>query len=203
MYKGQKIGSFGDCACFSLYPSKTFGALGNAGIITTNNKNILKKAQMYANHGLYGEKYKHHLVGLNEKIDNLQAAFLNVKMPFLESWIEKKLQIAQKYQNAFAEKKVRTMFWPDDTRPSIYVFSIFIKNRDKFATYLLENGVQTGTYYPIPLHLQESLSFLGYKKGDFPQAELYAQQTLSLPLYPELAQDEINYICDLVKKYQF
>jgi len=202
-YKGQKVGSFGDCACFSLYPSKTFGALGNAGVITTNNKNIFKKARMYANHGLYGEKYKHHLVGLNENIDNMQAAFLNIKLPFLQAWIEKKLKIAKKYQSVFAEKKVRTMFWPEYTQPSLYVFSIFIKNRKKFAKYLSDNGVQTGIYYPIPLHLQESLRFLGYKKGDFPNAELFAKPTLAIPLYPELKETEIDFICKLIKKYSF
>lgn len=203
IYKKKKAGSFGDVACFSFYPSKAFGSLGNAGIITTSNKKILKKCQMFAEHGLYGEKYKHRVVGFNEKIDNLQAAFLNVKFPFLESWIEKRLKIAKKYQDVFVKKGVGTVVWSQNTRPSLYVFSIFIKNRKNFAKYLLDNGVGSGIYYPIPLHLQESLNYLGYKKGDFPNAELYANQTLAIPFYPELEDKEINYICKLIEKYNF
>jgi dTDP-4-amino-4,6-dideoxygalactose transaminase len=203
IYKNKKIGSFGDLACFSFYPSKAFGSLGNAGIITTNNKKLLKKAQMFAEHGLYGKKYKHRLVGYNEKIDNLQSAFLNVKLPLLEGWIEKRLKIAKKYQAVFAKKGVKTVVWPEYSKPSLYIFSIFIKNRGKFAKYLSDNGVGSGTYYPTTLHLQESLKFLGYKKGDFPNAELYAKQTLSIPFYPELTNQEIDFICDLIKKYEF
>lgn len=203
IYKNKKIGSFGDLACFSFYPSKAFGSLGNAGIITTSNKKIFKSIQMFAEHGLYGEKYKHHLVGFNEKIDNLQAGFLNVKFPFLEGWIKRRLEIAMRYQEVFAKKGVKTISWSKESEPSIYVFSILIEKRDEFAKYLLENGVRTGVYYPIPLHLQESLSFLGYKKGDFPNAENYANRTLSIPFYPELTEKEINYICDLIEKYSF
>jgi len=202
-YKKKQTGSFGDVACFSFYPSKAFGSLGNAGIITTSNPKILKKSRMFAEHGLYGKKYKHRLVGFNEKIDNMQAAFLNVKFPFLKDWNAKRLQIAKKYQDAFGEKRVKTVTWPDYSEPSLYVFSIFIKNRKKFAKYLSDNGVQTGIYYPIPLHLQESLRFLGYKKGDFPNAELFAKQTLAIPLYPELKETEIDFICKLIKKYSF
>jgi dTDP-4-amino-4,6-dideoxygalactose transaminase len=203
IYKNKKTGSFGDVACFSFYPSKAFRSLGNAGIITTSNKKILKKCQMFAEHGLYGKKYKHRLVGYNEKIDNLQAAFLNVKFPFLETWIEKRLRIAKRYQEIFVQKGVRAVDWPNYSKPSLYVFSILIKNRNKFAKYLLDNGVGSGIYYPIPLHLQESLNFLGYKKGDFQNAEFYAKQTLSIPFYPELEEKEMNFICELIKKYNF
>ncbi len=203
IYKNKKTGSFGDVACFSFYPSKVFGSLGNAGMITTSNKQILKKAQMCAEHGLYGKKYKHNLIGFNEKIDNLQSAFLNVKFPFLETWINKRLEIADKYQAVFANKNIQTISWSKNSRPSLYIFSIFIKNRDKFAKYLSDHGVGSGIYYPIPLHLQKSLVFLGYKKGDFPNAELYAKRTLSIPLYPELENKEVDYICDLINKYQF
>ncbi len=202
-YKGKKVGSFGDAACFSFYPSKAFGALGNAGIITTNKQAILQKASMFAEHGLYGEKYKHALVGFNEKIDNLQAAFLNVKFPFLPAWIERRLEIAKKYQKVLSAKKVNCSFWPDYAQPSLYVFSIFSKNRDKLSKYLTDHGVGSGIYYPIPLHLQESLKFLSHKKGDFPQAEAYAQSTLSIPLYPELTDEEVDCICDLLKRYEF
>ena len=203
VYKNKKVGSFGDVSCFSLYPSKAFGALGNAGIIVTNNKRILKNCQMFAEHGLYGKKYKHRIVGFNEKIDNLQAAFLNVKLPFLQSWIDKRLKIAGKYQKIFTKKSVKSISWPDYVHPSLYVFSIFIKNRDKFAKYLNDHGVGTGIYYPIPLHLQESLRFLGYKRGDFPNAEIFAKKTLAIPFYPELTNQEINYICNLIEKYNF
>lgn len=202
-YKGKKVGSFGDVACFSFYPSKAFGALGNAGIITTNSKEILQKASMFAEHGLYGEKYKHALVGFNEKIDNLQAAFLNVKFPFLPTWIERRLEIAKKYQKVLSDKKVDCLFWPEHTEPSLYVFSVFSKKRDQLSKYLADHGVGSGIYYPIPLHLQKSLQFLGYKKGDFPLAENYAQSTLSIPLYPELTDEEVDYICDLLKRYEF
>lgn len=203
IYKGKKVGSFGDVACFSFYPSKAFGALGNAGIITTNSQEILQKTAMFAEHGLSGQKYKHFLVGFNEKIDNLQAAFLNVKFPFLPTWIERRLEIAKKYQKVLEGKKVKCSFWLDHVQPSLYVFSIFSEDRDKLGKYLADHGVGSGIYYPIPLHLQKSFEFLAYKKGDFPLAEAYAQTTLSIPLYPELTDKEVDYICDLLRKYQF
>lgn len=202
-YKGQRVGSFGDIACFSLYPSKTFGALGNAGIITTNNRELLDRVRMLAEHGVLDNKYQHNLIGFNEKIDNLQAAFLNVKFQFLNSWIDKKIEIANKYQDVFFKKGVRTVNWNDKVKPSLYIFSIFLKDRDSFADYLKKNGVSSGVYYPVPLHLQKSFSYLGYKKGDFPQAEKYATETLAIPLYPELEEAEIDYICQLINNYKF
>lgn len=203
LYKNKRTGSFGDIACFSFYPSKAFGSLGNAGMITSSNKNLFKKIKMYAEHGLYGKKYEHNVIGFNERIDNFQAAFLNVKFPFLERWINKRLKIAKRYQAVFKEKNVPTVNWDKEIKPSLYVFSIFLKNRKKFAKYLFDNGVETGIYYPIPLHLQKSLVFLGYKKGDFPHAELYAKTTLSIPFYPELEDRELKYIYHLIRNYQF
>jgi len=203
LYKGKPVGSFGLAGCFSLYPSKSLGALGNAGIITSNNASFIKKAAMLANHGIkdIDKKYTHHLNGFNKLIDNLQSAALLVKTPLLKKTIETKLKIAKKYNQTFSQIDMTGMPWPEYTNPSIYVYAIQAKNRNKLKKHFEENNVGTGIYYPIPLHLQPSMKKLGYKKGDLPNAEKFFGQTLSIPIFPELQKNEIEHIIAVIKKY--
>lgn len=201
-YKNKAVGSFGLAGCFSLYPSKSLGALGNAGIITTNNSKIFKLAGMYANHGIknLATKYTHHLSGFNKLIDNLQAAALGEKLPKLPQVIRKKRQIAEQYNQALAEIGWAGMFWPASTKPSIYVYAIQVKNRSQVIAHFQDAGISTGIYYPIPLHLQPAMKKYGYKQGDLPRAEKFFRQTLSLPIFPELTKNEINYILSTIRK---
>lgn len=200
LYRGKPVGSFGIFGCFSLYPSKTLGCIGNAGVVTTNSATRLNQLKLYANHGVTNTatKYVHHVHGYNELIDNIQAAILLLKMKHLPKWINRKKQIAEKYNSIFEQFNHPGMLWPQEVTPSLYVYAVQIKDRKKLIDHCEQNGVQTGIYYPIPLHLQPSMKWLGYKKNDFPKAEKFFDQTFSLPLYPELTDAQVEYICEII-----
>lgn len=201
LYKGKPVGSFGLAGCFSLYPSKSLGALGNAGIIVSSNKHFIEQARMIANHGIKNSqtKYTHHLNGFNKLIDNLQSTVLLHKLPLLPKVIEKKLQIARLYNEAFIKNGMSGMIIPDHSQPSIYVFAFQDKNRDEVKKHFEKLNIDTGVYYPTPLHLQPSFQFLKYKMGDFPNAEKFFAQTLSLPIFPELKNSEIKRVISAIK----
>lgn len=196
MYKNKPVGSFGQFGCFSLYPSKTLGCMGNAGIVTTNSLELLKKLTMYANHGIKTPetKYTHHVHGYNELIDNIQSAVLLLKLKKLKKWIARKKQIAEYYNQVFQQFDHPGMMWSKEVEPSLYVYAVQLKDRKKFQAYCESKGVQTGIYYPTPLHLQPSMKWLGYKKGDLPNAEKFFSQTISLPLFPELTDGQVKYV---------
>lgn len=203
LYKNKPIGSFGLAGCFSLYPSKILGALGNAGVIVSNNKKFIELAKAHAHHGIQdnSNKYLHHLSGVNALINAIQAAFLLVKIKKLSKWIVKRRKIAQKYNAVFQKNNHAGMVWSSDSTPSLYVYAVQIANREKFQRSMKKNGIQTGVYYPIPLHLQPSMKYLGYKKGDFSFAEKFSSQTVSLPLYPELTEKEIQHISQSIQTF--
>lgn len=202
-YDGNPVGSFADVGCFSLYPSKTLGAFGNAGVITTNKKAIADKVHLFAHHGLppHGQKYHHHLSGYNAYINNVQAAVLNVNLVGLENRIKKKIAIAQRYNKVFQEFDQPTMIWSNRSKPSLYVYSIQRTDRDIFRNFMNDNGIETGVYYPVPLHLQPSTSWLKKTRGNYVRAELFCDQTVSLPLYADLTNDEVSYIENILEKY--
>lgn len=201
-YKGKPVGSFGLAGCFSLYPSKTLGCAGNAGIITSNDENFIMRAKMYAHHGIKDNesKYIHNLIGYNELIDNVQAAFLNTKLPHLENWITKKKEIAERYNAACQKVNLAPMGWPKHCQPSIYVYAIQVDERENFRKHMANFGIETGIYYPTPLHIQPSYKKLGYKLGDLPNTEKWMDKTVSLPLYPELKEEEIELIIQALLK---
>lgn len=203
LYNDRKVGSFGSAGCFSLYPSKTLGSFGNAGIITSNDKSFIKRATAYAHHGIMDgvPKYTHHLSGYNELIDNLQSAVLLTKLKRLPKWIDKKLSIAQKYNQIFKESGHQGMIWYKGTYPSLYVYAVQIEERKKFQKLFKDKGIETGIYYPIPLHLQPAFKDLKYKQGDFPMAEKFSNQTVSLPLRPELKESQVNKICATISDF--
>ncbi len=202
LYNNKRVGSFGLAGCFSLYPSKTLGALGNAGIIISNNKKFIRMARMYADHGVESveTKYDHLVSGFNKLIDNIQSATLLHKLPNLELIIKRKLEIAERYNEAFQKNGKSGMIWPKNTVPSIYVYSYQTKNRKKDTELFEKLGISTGIYYPTPLHLQPSMDFLNYKKGDFPSAERFFNQTLSLPIFAELTNEEVEKIVNAISK---
>lgn len=203
LYKGKPVGSFGTAGCFSLYPSKTLGSLGNAGVITTNSKTFYKELRMYANHGIKEgqSKYTHYANGYNELIDNIQAMAIVVKLKYLQSWIDRKLTIALHYNKLLQELGVSGMNIPENTKPSLYVYSIRSKQREKLAKFLKEKGIDTGVYYPLPLHLQPNFKFLGHTKGDFIQSEMFAKETISLPIFSGITDTEVDYISQSLRQF--
>lgn len=201
LYKGKPAGSLGDVGCFSFYPAKTLGAYGNAGAIVVNNQSLAEKMRMINNHGRGKNWEVHQIVGLTGTIDNLQAAVLNIKLKYFKNLIKRKREIAKKYSQAFKGLSCQLQKIPSYCQPSFYVYTLRTNKREKLRDFLKKHGIETRIYYPFPLHLQPSLKFLGYQKGDFPVAERAAKSVLSLPLYSQMTEKERDYIIKMVKRF--
>lgn len=200
-YKGRKVGSIGDAAGFSFYPGKNLGALGDGGCVTTNNKEIADRVRSLGN---YGSDYKYHHIykGVNSRLDELQAAFLNVKLDKLDYWNEERRKIAEKYFAGITNPLVKLPFRSDDVFEHIYhVFVIRCKERDKLEAYLNSKGIGTVKHYPIPIHRQLAYQDLGISEGELPIAEEISRTVLSLPMYYGMTDEEIQYVIDAVNKF--
>ncbi len=199
VYKGKKVGTFGDAAGFSFYPGKNLGALGDAGAVVTNNKELADKIRALGN---YGSDYKYHHIyqGNNSRLDEIQAAFLSAKLPILEKMNIERRRIAKLYMEGITNSNVVLPYVIDDALPVWHIFGIRCKRRDELEKYLNDNGVGTNKHYPIPIHLQECYKDLGYKEGDLPIAEEISATELSLPMYYGMSDDEIQYVIDIVNK---
>lgn len=198
-FKGKKAGNFGHAATFSFYPGKNLGAYGDAGMVLTNDSKLADKIRLLVNHGRT-EKYEHIVEGYNYRLDTMQAVILNVKLKYLQKWTDQRIQKAKQYSDLLQGRNLQTPEMHPDKKHVYHVYAIGSKKRDELAKVLKENGVSTGIHYPIPLHLQPAYQYLGYKKGDFPVSERMAGEFLSLPLYPELKDEEIKFICDIIKQ---
>lgn len=200
-YKGKKVGSFGVAAGFSFYPGKNLGALGDAGAAVSNEEGIISKVRALGN---YGSDYKYHHIykGNNSRLDELQAAFLSVKLSHLERMNEARRYIAQRYMGGIVNPKVILPHVIKDALPVWHIFSIRCRERDRLETFLNEAGIGTNKHYPIPIHLQECYKDLGFKKGDYPIAEEISATQLSLPLYYGMTEDEIQYVINNVNKFK-
>ncbi|MFA5795026.1 MAG: DegT/DnrJ/EryC1/StrS family aminotransferase [Candidatus Brocadiia bacterium] len=207
MYKGQRVGGFGDLACFSFYPAKNLGAYGDGGMVVSNNQALSDKVRMLRN---YGQKVKnqHSTFGVNSRLDNLQAAILRVKLKYIDRWNDNRRKNAKLFQKCFLSgsaidrNKVVLPNPAGEQQDHIYhIYAILIENRDKLGEYLKSKGISFGMHYPIPIHLQECYGYLGYKKGDFPAAENMAAKTISLPMYPEMELEQIERVVAAVKDF--
>lgn len=204
-YKGKKVGTFGNAGCISFYPSKNLGAYGDAGLVVTNETLLAEHARMITIHGSK-RKYQHEILGINSRLDTIQAAILNVKLKYLDQWTQARQSFAFQYDEALKAMNVITPYVaPDRTHIyhlySIRVFSQSGKTRDGLAQHLNANGIPTAIHYPIPLHLQTAFRHLGYSEGDFPVAERVAKEILSLPMHTELNEQQITYITESIKEY--
>lgn len=199
-YKGKVAGSLGDASGISLYPGKNLGAIGDAGVVTTNDKELAHKVRILRNYGS-DKKYHNLYKGYNSRLDELQAGFLRVKLPYLDKWNNDRKRIANKYLNKISNEKIVLPYVPDYADPIWHVFVIMTKERDKFQDYLKSNGIGTIIHYPIPIHLQLAYKDLGFKKGDFPIAEKIANEILSLPMWYGMTDEEVDYICKVINKY--
>lgn len=200
-YKGKAIGSFGDAAGFSFYPGKNLGALGDAGATVTNNEEIAKKVRALGN---YGSDYKYHHIyqGNNSRLDELQAAFLSVKLLYLDEINEERRRIANIYLNEIENPEVILPFVPDYAIPVWHIFGIRCKRRAKLEEYLNDMGIGTNKHYPIPIHLQQCYKDLGYKKGNFPIAEEISETELSIPMYYGMTDEEIHYVVNAINNFE-
>jgi len=197
----SKVGSLGDAGCLSFYPTKILGACGDGGMVLTNNEEIAEKIGFLRAHGLDGD-YSYCLSGYNSRLDELQGAILRVKLKYLDDWTNMRRQKAYLYNELFTSSP--SMKIPQEasyTRHNYGVYTIRSLQRDHLKEYLTRRGIGTKVYYPLPLHLEEIHKGLGYKKGDFPVAEKASRQVLSLPIYPELSQDDIKLVTREIGKF--
>jgi len=200
-YKGKKIGSHGVSASFSFYPGKNLGALGEGGAVTTNDQEIAEKIRMMRDHGCK-QKYHHETYGHNYRMEGIQGAVLGIKLKRLQSWTDKRREAADKYRELLSN--TGDIELPKEMDYAKHVYHLFViktSKRDGLQEYLKENSIATGLHYPVPLHLQKCFANLGYKKGDFPVTEDLADKCLSLPIFPELTDNQIEYICEKIKKF--
>lgn len=200
-YKGKKVGSFGTAAGFSFYPGKNLGALGDGGAVVTDSAELAEKICVLHN---YGSDYKYHniYIGSNSRLDELQAAFLDAKLPYLDRMNEVRRQIAEKYLNGISNKNITLPYVEKDNVPVWHIFAIRAQKRDELESYLSQHGIQTSKHYPIPIHLQECYKNLGYTKGDFPIAEEISHTELSIPMYYGMTDEEINYVIDVINSFK-
>ena len=200
-FKGKLTGSFGDINATSFYPSKNLGALGDAGAITTNSEAIFNKCLGLRNYGSQ-KKYYNEVIGFNSRLDELQAAVLNVKLKLMNAWTEERQQIGLWYQEGL--KDVNDIVLPEIAEGASHVFHLFTirtENRNELQEHLRTCSIETLIHYPVPPHLQEAYLELGYQKGDFPIAELIADTTLSLPLFIGMTKDQVDFVCDRIKGF--
>jgi dTDP-4-amino-4,6-dideoxygalactose transaminase len=200
-YHGQVCGSMGIAGCFSFYPAKNLGAAGDGGMIATQNGKLAQRARRLCN---YGEvvKYEHTEKGFNARLDTLHAAILKVKLPHLDDWNQRRAQNAQRYRDKLSrvpDVELQSVL-PDCTHV-YHLFMIQVPRRDALRQFLQDHGVQTGIHYPTPIHLQAAYADHGWKKGDFPVTESLASRIVSLPMFPELTNEQIDYVCDHVNEF--
>jgi len=200
----QRAGSFGDVGCLSFFPTKNLGAFGDAGMCVTNDAALAARMEILRVHG--GKpKYYHALIGGNFRIDELQAAVLNVKLPHLDEWTAARQRNAAYYQRAFAharlDEAVRTPPAAHGVRHIYNQYVVRVRNRDALRTHLSAAAVGTEIYYPVPLHLQQCFAYLGHKAGEYPLSEQAAAEALALPIYPELSEAQLQYVVDSIVAY--
>lgn len=227
-YKGKRIGSLGDVACFSFFPTKNLGCAGDGGMIVTDNDEIAIIARALRTHGsgengqrafnllnnieenietsegandtVYNPlKYYNYLIGFNTRLDAIQAAILRVKLKEIDKWNARRREIVNEYNEAFKNVDLVTPYCNDNVEHVYHMYILQSENREEVLTKLKEKGVATGVYYPIPLHLQKVYKDLGYNEGDMPVSEYLSHRTFAIPVYPELDEEQIKYIIDSVK----
>jgi len=199
-FSNKNLGTFSDISTFSFYPGKNLGAYGDAGAIATDNKTVYEKLLMLRNYG-QKKKYHHQTIGINSRLDEIQAAVLRTKLKYLDGWNKRRNEIAKLYADGLDRKHVELISFPEKVLANHHLFIINVEQRDQLQKYLMNQGIQTLIHYPIPIHLQECYQYLAYKKGDFPHAEKLAKRILSLPMYPELKNTEITYIINQVNSF--
>ncbi|MCX8010551.1 MAG: DegT/DnrJ/EryC1/StrS family aminotransferase [Ignavibacteria bacterium] len=199
-YKGKKVCSLGDIACISFFPSKNLGCYGDGGMLTTNDENLYQKIKMIASHGSK-VRYVQEILSVNSRLDSIQEAILNVKIKFIDQFNDRRIQNANKYSKALEGiSQVKTPILNKDGKHIFHQYTLKVERRDELHKHLLENKIPNAIYYPIPLHLQPA--FKGYaEKGSLPITERLSNEVLSLPMHPDLLDEEINFISETIRKF--
>lgn len=226
-YKGKKAGSLGDVGCVSFFPTKNLGCAGDGGIIVTNDESIYRQCRAFRVHGsgldglyTYGvqngvdvsadsidfngnlPKYYNFVQGYNSRLDAIQAAILSVKLPHLEEWNNRRREIAKQYDERITNPAIEKPVVAEGNTHIYYVYTISTEKRDELREYLKQNEITSGVYFPVPLHLQKVYENFGYRKGDMPNAEYVGEHTMVLPMFPELTQEEIDKVIDIVNRWE-
>lgn len=201
---GNKCGSLADIGCFSFYPGKNLGAFGEAGAITTDDDNLANELRYYRNH-CQKEKNLHFDIGYNYRMDGIQGAVLSVKLKYLDLWNQQRKEIADNYSEAFKElDDIKIPFELPNVKHIYHQYQLQLKDentRNSLREYLTKEGIASGLHYPVPVHLQQAYAHLGYKEGDFPETEKAAKCNISLPIFPEMTEEETNYVIEKIKEY--
>ncbi len=202
--RGRKAGALGQVGCFSFFPSKNLGGFGDGGMVTTDDQALADRVRMLRVHGSR-VKYVHEMIGMNSRLDALQAAVLRVKLKYLEGWTKGRQQNAARYESLFKDADLLDhVTLPAVTAENRHVYNQYVVRavrRDELRAFLQEQGVGTEIYYPVPLHLQVCYKDLGYRQGTFPQAERAAEESLALPIFAELTADQQAYVVETIKKF--
>jgi dTDP-4-amino-4,6-dideoxygalactose transaminase len=199
-YKGRRCGSMGDLGCFSFYPGKNLGAYGEGGAVTTNNPEYAKMVKILRDWGT-DKKYYHDYKGFNYRMEGVQGAILGVKMKYIEEWTEARRRHAARYDELFAGQAFRAPPPPANIRHVYHVYAIRTPKREAMMKHLTDKGVSSGIHYPVPVHLQKAFAELGHKPGDFPHAERATQETLSLPMFPEMKAEQVDAVAAAVRSF--
>ncbi len=223
-FNGRTIGTFGDYGCFSFYPTKNLGAYGDAGFVATSDQALAQELFLLRGHGAV-KKYHHEKMGINSRLDSMQAAILNVKLKHLTRWLEMRREKSHRYNQLLKQAGVTELKTPYEDPQGLHTYHLYtvrvenrdsmnerpssrrspsspaLNARDNLLEYLGQHGISAGVYYPTPLHLEKPFAYLGGRKGDCPEAEKAALETLSLPLYPELTDEDQDYVVDKIKEF--
>jgi dTDP-4-amino-4,6-dideoxygalactose transaminase len=199
-YKGTTVGVFGELACYSFYPGKNLGACGEAGGLTTNHEKYFKHLQSLRNHGST-IRYFHDEIGYNYRMGGLEGASLSVKLKYLEEWNNRRRHIAERYQNEITNPKIKMQSKPEWSDGIYHLFVVTTENKDGFVKYLDDNGITAAFHYPVPCHLQKAYSHLGYKTGDFPNSEYLAANCVSLPMFAELSDEDVERVIKVINDF--
>lgn len=204
--QGRRAGSMGLMGCFSFYPTKNLGGAGDGGILTTSDDEVAARLRRLRTHGGSNE-YEHEEVGINSRLDELQAAVLNVKFPSLDKWSDERAHKAEIYTRLLNDADLRfPLVAPEIRAHGRHIFHQYVirvpGNRDALMEHLASHSVGSKIYYPIPLHLQKCFAYLGYKKGDLPESEAASDETFALPCYPELTEEQQVYVVEMIKKFR-
>ncbi len=203
-YRGKRAGSIGDMGCFSFYPTKNLACFGDGGMVTARTKKLANSLKMLRVHGS-NRRYYHDIIGVNSRLDELQAAVLRVKLKRLDDWTSKRVRNAGRYNRLFEKAQLdESVNTPKLAKGCDSVYNQYViraLRRNSLREFLSKNGVSTEIYYPLPLHMQKCFKGLGHKKGDFPESERAARETLALPIYPQLTEAEQRYVVDCIARF--
>ncbi len=203
-YKGRRAGTLGDVGCFSFFPSKNLGGFGDGGVVTTHSEKLYEEMKILRVHGGH-PKYYHSKIGGNFRLDALQAAIVSIKLKYLDDWTAARQENARKYRRLFKQAGLEGVVTCPVEKENRHIYNQFVisveRDRDELRQFLTDHAIGNEIYYPVPLHLQECFSYLNHRKGDFPVSEHAAAHTLALPVYPELADQQLEYVVEQIRKF--